>query len=225
MLLSFGIYNFFVISNTYSEVTEEASKRLRRNSDFMKLNRIVFLSALTITAGISQAFAGTIDTGTLNYTFTGITTDVSCAGAHQRESFSGTVTDATSSLTNAPLVFSLCNIPGSYAGAQFTLTLDMSDVVSGTVIATDMSDVIASGIDTETVGGSFTVTSGTGVFAGGVGTSEYFSAVTAQNITTYAGSGTFTLTPTPEPATLALTGLGIVALGLAKRRRESGLID
>jgi hypothetical protein len=190
----------------------------------MKLNRIVFLFALTMTAGVGQALAGTIDTGTLNYSFTGYTTDVSCAGAHQRENFSGTVNDATSSLTSAPLVFSLCNIPGSYAGADFTLTVDMSDVVSGTITATDMGDVIASGVDTETVGGSFTVSSATGEFAGDVGASENFSAVTVENISTGVGSGTFTITATPEPATPALTGLGILALGLAKWRRKSGLI-
>ena len=53
---------------------------------------------------------------------------------------------------------------------------------------------------------------------------ENFSAVTAQNITTYAGSGTFTITATPEPATLVLTGLGLLALGLGTWRRRSGLI-
>jgi len=187
----------------------------------MKLNRIVF--ALTIAAGIGQAFAGTISTGSLNFSLTGYTTDVSCGGS-QRENFSGTVTDAVSSLTNAPLIFSLCNDPGSYAGAEFTLTLDAGDVVSGIITATDMGDVITGGVDHETVGGAFSITSATGVFAGGVGTVENFSAVTAQNVTTGVGSGTFTLTATPEPATPVLAGLGILALGLAKWRRTSGLI-
>jgi hypothetical protein len=184
----------------------------------MKLNRIVFLFALTLSGMIGQAFAGTVDTGTLNYSFTGITPDSSCSGLHQRENFTGTVTDSYESLSNAALSFSLCNIPASYAGAVFTLTLDANDVISGTIAATE-TDVITSGIDHATATGSFLVTSGTGVFAGGVGNTGSFSAVTQETLMTGAGSGTFTLT-TPEPATTVLMGLGILALGLANFRRR-----
>ena len=177
-------------------------------------------------AGIgSQAFAGTVSTGTVSHNFTGLSTDVSFVATEQRESFAGTVTDGAESISGASLSFSLCNDPGSFAGGIFTVTVDSNDIVSGTIRAADLGDDIIAGVDHETVSGNFLVTAGTGEFSDSTGYSDVFLAYTAENVQSGAGSGSFIIGAL-EPATLLISALGLFSIGLAKagtgRREQPG---
>lgn len=178
------------------------------------LNRSLLLSVLALAAGISnQAFAST--TGSLTYQFTGYSADASCTSAptnQKRENFTGTVTDAGDSISGDTLTFSLCNDPGTYVGGIFSLVDPIDGTISGTFTGTDLSDTFSGGIDHETVQGTFTVTS-----VADNGYSDIFLANIGENVNTGAGSGTFVI-GTPEPATMALTGLGLLIVGFVGRR-------
>jgi hypothetical protein len=118
----------------------------------------------------------------VNYSFNGFSADASCTTAppgQQRENFVGTVTDSGQSISGATLSFSICNNPGSFAGAIFSLTVGPS-VLQGTITATDLGDTIANGFDTETASGSFLVTSGTGDFTDSVGYNDVFGLPSAR---------------------------------------------
>jgi hypothetical protein len=179
----------------------------------------LLLSMFVVGACVAgQAVAGPVSTGTVNLSFAGITSDSSCDGAQERENFTGTVTDAAESISNAALSFSICDIPASYAGGTFLLTVDADDTVSGTVTGTDLGDTITDGIDTATVEGTFTVTAGTGSFQDAVGYSDVYTAFTQENLGTGQGTDSF-IVGTPEPATIAFTGFGVFLLGYTRRRQ------
>ena len=173
--------------------------------------RGLFFVVLALGAGsANQAFASILSTGTLTYNFSGFTADATCSTAPigmQRENFTGVVTDAGQSISGAALTFSICNNPGSFDGGIFSVTAGLS-IVSGTITATDLGDIISGGVDNETVAGSFLVTSGTGTFAGSEGYSDVFLATISENISTGAGTGSF-IVGAPEPSTKAITGFGV----------------
>jgi hypothetical protein len=182
---------------------------------FRTLNRSLLLSILGLGVGIfSQALAST--SGALTYQFTGYTADATCTSApsnQQREDFSGTVTDAGESIFADSLTFSICNDPGSYTGGIFSLTDPEDGTISGTFAGVDLGDTFSGGIDYQTVQGTFTVTS-----EADNGYSDMFLAETQENINTGAGSATFVI-GAPEPATMALAGLGLLMADFVRRRR------
>jgi len=179
----------------------------------------ILLSVAAIGVVIAgQAFAGPMSTGTVNLNFAGNSSDTSCAGAQTRESFTGTVTDASQGISDATLNFSICDIPQSYAGGVFLLTVDADDTISGTITATDLGDVITDEIDYSNVAGSFDVTGGTGEYASAIGYTDVFTASTQEGLQTGQLTGSF-IVGTPEPATMALTGLGVFLIGYSRKRR------
>ena len=192
----------------------------------MKSDRYLLLAVVALGVGISgQAFASTVSTGTLTLQSTGFTPDVSCIAStpvDERATFIGTVTDAGEGISDDALSFSLCNDSGgAYDGGIFGLT-DPGGTLTGSISDTTLvSDSVANNIETETVQGIFTITGGTGAIAlEAVGYSDFFSATTSTSRLTGAGSGTF-LIGAPEPATMALAGLGLLVVGFAKRRRKT----
>jgi hypothetical protein len=186
----------------------------------MFFNRIFILSLFALSAGIvSQASAGTVTTGTFSYTPAGQpVNDPTCpADQQQRVSFSGTVSE-DGGFTDYALNFSICNTPGTIAGGEFALTGGVNNVDSVSGIFTGAFDGTTT-IDSvvyEIEAGVFAITpdSGTGIFAGAQG-SDNFTAYASQ-----AGTGSFII-GAPEPATVLLTGLGIVAIGFSRRVRKS----
>src|SRR5258708_7465665 len=107
----------------------------------MILQRGLFFVVLALgTGSVNQAFASILSTGTVSYNFSGFTADATCSTAPvgmQRENFTGLVTDAGQSISDATLTFSICNNPGSFDGGIFSLTSGLS-IVSGTITATDL---------------------------------------------------------------------------------------
>ena len=73
--------------------------------------------------------------------------------------------------------------------------------------------------NTSSLNGTWTYTSGTGAYAGYVGGSGTFAAVYNSTGTYASTTVTGDLEPVPEPATMAVLGLGVVALGRRLRRR------
>jgi hypothetical protein len=162
----------------------------------------------------SQAFAST--SGSLTYQFTGFTSNPGCTTAppsQQQENFTGTVTDAGEGINGDPITFSLCNDPGVYSDGLFSLIDPTDGTISGTFTGVDLSDTFSGGVDHETVQGTFTVTG-----AVDNGYSDIFVANMAETVSTGAGVGTFVV-GTPEPATIALTGFGLILAGIVRKRR------
>ncbi len=99
----------------------------------------------------------------------------------------------------------------AFAGSAFALTL-AADGVQTTV------SLRAFGIVTDTTGaanwnGSFSVT------IPDLTPAQIQALINGGGSITSTDSGSFTLTAIPEPATVAMTGMALMALGLARRRR------
>jgi hypothetical protein len=186
----------------------------------MIFNRIAVLPVLALGAGLfSQVFAGAVVTGTFAYTQTGAAGDGTCPVTPERISFTGTVSE-DGGFSDYNLSFSLCDTPATITGGEFSLTGGTGDVdnISGTFSGSDDGTTTIDSVVYEIEDGVFTLTpgSGTGIFTGDTG-SEEFTAYADE-----AGTGSF-IVGAPEPATLALTGLGFLAIGIAKKRRKTAL--
>lgn len=91
----------------------------------------------------------------------------------------------------------------------------------GTLFGTSSGDGTANGKGTATYSIDFTITGGTGIFAGSKGSVSITGTITQTSPTTETVTGTYagTLSSVPEPSTLAMLGSMIVVFGLGRRIR------
>jgi hypothetical protein len=98
----------------------------------------------------------------------------------------------------------------------FTMTFANSDTLSGNIFE-DVSAVLATNTGPYT--GTLTFTGGTGEFAGATGSAS-IGGVIGSTGSTASGSGTVTAAAiTPEPASIALFGTGLLGLGAFASRK------
>lgn len=181
------------------------------------MRRAISLGAMALAGHISLATAGPIVTGSYSYSGgqTAAAPAITC-GSYSTFNDDGTVSE-NGGFADLSLYITACNNPAPDLTAAFTITDGEGDSISGTI------DAVDTGLNgnTEYVEGTFTVTDVEGSFSSELEDGYMDSFSSSTTITDYqtdAGTGTF-IVGTPEPATMALFGIGAIALGLIGRPR------
>jgi hypothetical protein len=181
------------------------------------------IAALSLFTGLVSQASASLIIGDYSYTYTGSSADGTCS-AGSRDSFSGpgsNTLNGTDTVSDA-INFSACNnTPGGIVGGLFSINDGAGNTVTGFFSATADGTTTVNGNPNYGVeDGTYTVLTASGRYAG-----VYDGTFTAQTGPVggiLQGTGDLELeSVAPEPATLVLSGAGLLLAGLLRRRRQN----
>ncbi len=201
----------------------------------MRIPKIIFASlavALLCIGSATVAHADVITfTGSRNYTGgqTGVPNPVRCGPADPNYLVTDPTDMGTSNLGSFTSTQSRCvnTTTGNIFNGLFTFTFASGDTLTGTYFGalTGAFNPNAFSVLTDTE--NYTVTGGTGLFAGatgnilGIGTLTFTPGIFPLSAVNLNG----TITTTPEPTTMVLLGTGLAAIAAKVRRRRKAPCD